>query len=52
MSPSEHSYPTTQSFGYPNRTEAAESDFKFNLTKVIEAFSKDMNRYLKEISFK
>ena len=43
------SYPSTTNPGYPNETEAQKEDFKFNLMKLIKAFKKDMNKFLKEI---
>jgi hypothetical protein len=49
VTPSEHSYPTTASPGYPNRPEAQENDLKSNLIKMIEAFKEEMNKSLKEI---
>ena len=49
MTPSEHSYPTTASPGYPNTTEAQENDLKSNLIKMTEAFKEMMNKSLKAL---
>lgn len=49
MTSTEPSCPATTNPGYPNETEAQEEDFKFNLMKLIKAFKKDMNKFLKEI---
>ena len=49
MAPSEHSYPTTPSPGYPNTTKTQENDLKSNLIKMIEAFKEESNKYLNEI---
>lgn len=48
MVPSEYSYPTTISPGYPNPAEAQECDFKSNHIMIIMAFQQDMNKCLKE----
>jgi hypothetical protein len=49
MTPSEHSYPTTASPGYPNTTGAQENDLKSNLIKMTEAFKEMMNKSLKAL---
>jgi hypothetical protein len=49
MTPSEYSYPTTASPGYPDTTETQENHLKSNLIKMIEAFKEEMNKSLKEI---
>ena len=45
----EHNYPITTSPEYPNTTEPQESDLKYNLIKMIEAFKKEANKCLVEI---
>jgi hypothetical protein len=42
-----HSYPTTASPRYTNRTAAQENDLKSNLIKMIEAFNEEINKTLK-----
>jgi BMFP domain-containing protein YqiC len=49
MRPSEFSYSTTASPGYPNINKAQENDLKSNLIKMIETFKGEMNKSLKEI---
>lgn len=49
MAPSEHSYTTATSPGYPNKTEAQENELKCNLTKLIGTFKEEINKFLKEI---
>jgi hypothetical protein len=49
LAPSEPSSPTTASLGYPNIPEEQDSDLKSHLIKMIEAFKKDKNNFLKDI---
>jgi hypothetical protein len=49
MKPSEHSYPTTKSPGYPSKIKAEGNDLKTNVIKIIEAFKEEMNKSPKEI---
>ena len=49
IKPSKHSYPTTASPGYPNKTKAQVNDLKSNHIKMIETFKEEMNKSLKEI---
>ena len=46
MTPSEYSYPTTASPGYPNTTKTQEDDLKPNRIKMAEAFKGKMNKSL------
>ena len=43
--PSELSYATTASLGYPNTTEAQENDLKSNLIKMMEVFKEERSKY-------
>jgi hypothetical protein len=47
LAPSEPSFPTTVSPGYPNATEKQDSDLKSHLMMMIEDF-KDINNSLKK----
>lgn len=49
MAHSEQRDPTTTTPGYDNTTEAQESDLKFYLIKMIDAFKEEMNKSPKEI---
>lgn len=49
MTPSEPSSPNTASPGYLNTPEEKDCDCKSHLAKMIEAFKKDINNFLKEI---
>jgi hypothetical protein len=49
MTPSEYSYPTIASPGYPNTSESQGNDLKFSLIKMIEVFKEEMNKSLEEI---
>lgn len=48
MTPSEHSYSITAGPGYPNTAEAQESDLKFHLIKIIEAFKEEKSKAVKK----
>lgn len=49
MAPSEHSYLTTATPGYPNTTQAQENDLKSNLIMIIDTFKEEINKSFKEI---
>jgi DNA anti-recombination protein RmuC len=49
ITPSDHSYTTSASSGYPNTTKAYKNDLNSNLTKIAQAFTEEMNKSLKEI---
>lgn len=48
MAPPEHNYPTTASPVYPNTPESQENDLMPNLTKMIETFKEETNKFLTE----
>lgn len=48
LAPSQPSFPTTESSGYPNTTKEKGSNLKSHLVKMIEVFKGDTNNSLKE----
>ena len=50
MTSPEPSHPSTAILlGYPNTPEAQENDLKSNRIKIVDAFTEEMNKSLKEI---
>jgi hypothetical protein len=49
LAPSETSFPTTSSPGFPNTPEKQDLDLKSLLMMMIEDFKKDINNFIKEI---
>jgi hypothetical protein len=47
LTPSDQSYGTIASSGYPTITQAQENDLKSNLIKIIDAFKEEINKSLK-----
>ena len=48
LTTSEHSYPTTASPGYSNKTKTQENSLKYKPVKMDESYTEEMNKSLKE----
>jgi hypothetical protein len=51
MTSTEPSCPATTNPGYPNETEAKEENLKLNVIKMLQAFNKDLNKFLKKTEY-
>jgi hypothetical protein len=49
MAPLKPNYPATENPGYLKETETQEDDLKSNLINMIEVFTEQMSKFLKEI---